>query len=30
MKAELKQGILTIDLPKKETEVKEGKKINIE
>ncbi|MFW5946006.1 MAG: Hsp20/alpha crystallin family protein [Candidatus Natronoplasma sp.] len=30
IKAELKQGILTIDLPKKETEVKEGKKINIE
>ncbi len=27
--AELDQGILTIDLPKKETEVKEGKKIDI-
>ena len=28
--AELDRGILTIDLPKKETEVKEGKKIDIE
>jgi len=30
IRAELNQGILTIDLPKKETEVKEGKKIDIE
>ncbi|MBS3781123.1 MAG: Hsp20/alpha crystallin family protein [Candidatus Thermoplasmatota archaeon] len=28
--AELDRGVLTIDLPKKETEVKEGKKIDIE